>query len=377
MKKFTKVLSIMLATSMSAVPIFASSISLNINSSTVKTTVAPYQSEGTTLVPLRVVSENLGAKVDWNQKTKKVTITQGSTTIVLTLGSKTATVNGVAKALNLAPQIKNNTTMVPIRFVSENLNCNVFWDKDSQTVSITGKSETIVNEDGSFTIKNPVIFAGVPSLSIDWIEKNLNTDTVYLSKYNRYITMSKDGNHMLLISEKSKKVSVNGGKLPYVGDYDCGTSKSNSKVSADIISKAFDYNWSYDETTKTLKLTKIEEEPIKLQEAINGYVTVKGYVKYQDTQEPVTNAPIKIYPTRPNKIIDMRIDTTTDENGYYEYKVPVSKFGAGKDERVEVQCRTDEYDGNSRKVEFSVDNIDGKHPSIYWDTVPTIYVKRN
>lgn len=52
----------------------------------------PEVKKGTTMVPVRFISENLGAKVNWNAKTKTVTITKGSTTMTLTIGSKTAKV---------------------------------------------------------------------------------------------------------------------------------------------------------------------------------------------------------------------------------------------------------------------------------------------
>ena len=62
MKKLTKALTLALAVSALTVPTLAGTIGLHINGSKVAPTVAPYQSNGTTLVPLRVVSENLGAQ---------------------------------------------------------------------------------------------------------------------------------------------------------------------------------------------------------------------------------------------------------------------------------------------------------------------------
>ena len=381
MKKLTKVLPIVLATTLMTVPVMASTITLNINGSVVTTTVAPYQSNGTTLVPLRVVSENLGAKVDWNQQTKTVTITQDATIINLTLGNKIAKVNGEEKTLNLAPQIKNNTTMVPIRFVSENLNCDVNWNKETQTVSVTGKAktETVASEEGTFIIKNPVIFADTPSLSVQWLEDNLGTYIKYFPQWNRYVIIDEATGKKVTISEKNRWISINGTKTPYVGDYDCGKDKSTAIMSADIVAKAFDYEWTYDEATKVLKLTKVEEETIEFQKPVNGYVTVKGYIKHMETQEPVANAPVIVYVFRPTKVmvIDARYDVTTDANGYYECKVPVSDLIAGKDERVGVQCRTDNFSGSCIRINASRENIDGEHPYIYWETVPTFYVKNN
>lgn len=120
--------------------VFAADIKLNINNILVKPTVAPIQESGTTLVPLRIVSENLGAIVKWNGATQEVTITKGTTEIKLYIGKKIVYVNGTPKELTVAPKTINGTTMVPIRFVSENLNCTVNWQ--NQTVSIV----SIIND---------------------------------------------------------------------------------------------------------------------------------------------------------------------------------------------------------------------------------------
>lgn len=125
MNKLTKsILTLGLALSLTT-PVFASTIGLNINNTDIKTTQAPVLELGTTLVPLRVISENLGAKVDWNAKDKKVTVTKDTDTIILTIGSKQATVNGDVKDLPQAPKQINGTTMLPVRFVAENLKCEV------------------------------------------------------------------------------------------------------------------------------------------------------------------------------------------------------------------------------------------------------------
>lgn len=120
--------------------VFAADIKLNINNILVKPTVAPIQESGTTLVPLRIVSENLGAIVKWNGATQEITITKGTTEIKLYIGKKTVYVNDTPKELMVAPKTINGTTMVPIRFVSENLNCTVNWQ--NQTVSIV----SIIND---------------------------------------------------------------------------------------------------------------------------------------------------------------------------------------------------------------------------------------
>lgn len=87
-------------------------------------------------VPVRFVSEALGAKVDWNSKTKKVTVDLNSNQIVLTLGKKAYTVNGKTKQMDTVALRKSDRTYVPLRFVSEALGAQVNWDSLNYMVSI-------------------------------------------------------------------------------------------------------------------------------------------------------------------------------------------------------------------------------------------------
>ena len=117
--------------------VMGANIKLNINNPYVTTAVAPIQENGTTLVPLRVVSENLGASVGWDGPTQTITINKGNTVIKLVSGSKNVTVNGVVKQLSVAPKSISGTTMVPIRFVSENLSSTIAWKNGTVFVTST------------------------------------------------------------------------------------------------------------------------------------------------------------------------------------------------------------------------------------------------
>lgn len=96
----------------------------------------PVNRKGNVLVPLRGIFESLGATVKWKSSTQTITATRGSTTIVLTIGSSTAYVNGVAVKLNAAAQLVNGSTMVPIQFISEALGAEVKWEGTSRTVIV-------------------------------------------------------------------------------------------------------------------------------------------------------------------------------------------------------------------------------------------------
>lgn len=98
--------------------------------------VKPLIKEDRTLVPVRAITETLGAVVDWNEETSTITITKDATTIIMQLDNKIATVNGEEVELDVAPTTEKGRTLVPIRFISETLKLGVNWDEESQTVLI-------------------------------------------------------------------------------------------------------------------------------------------------------------------------------------------------------------------------------------------------
>ena len=89
-----------------------------------------------TLVPLRVISEGLGASVAWSQSNKTVIIESNAATIKLMSGKTTAEVNGSTVSLDASVQTKNNRIMVPLRFVGESLGLQVNWNQIQQTVTL-------------------------------------------------------------------------------------------------------------------------------------------------------------------------------------------------------------------------------------------------
>lgn len=111
-------------------------IKIFLNSNELKVSVNPVIVNGTTLVPMRNVFETLGLIIEWNDETQTVTGISDQTTIKLTVGNKTAYVNGVERELLVAPRIINGSVMVPIRFVSETTGCEVNWDSKTKTIEI-------------------------------------------------------------------------------------------------------------------------------------------------------------------------------------------------------------------------------------------------
>jgi len=90
-----------------------------------------------TMVPVRFVSEALGARVDWSSGTKQVLIKDGATEIVLTINGVQVMVNGRPYTLDAPAQVKSNRTFVPLRFVSETLGARVDYNPGTKQITIS------------------------------------------------------------------------------------------------------------------------------------------------------------------------------------------------------------------------------------------------
>ncbi|WP_215677490.1 stalk domain-containing protein [Clostridium sp. MCC345] len=103
---------------------------VNVDNEAVIYDAAPVIRNDRTLVPIRIVTETLGGKVDWNGATKEVTLHIDGKEIKMTVG-KTLEKYGVA------PVIIDGRTFVPVRFVADELGATVAWDDATKTVTIT------------------------------------------------------------------------------------------------------------------------------------------------------------------------------------------------------------------------------------------------
>jgi len=126
----------------SALPAFAARpevrFPVTFNGHPVTFDVKPANINGRLYVPFRAIFEKMGAAIEWNDATKTITAKRGDTTVVLTIGNTTATVNGQAKTLEAAPYIDvaSSRTLVPLRFVGEAFGAEVNYDDATTKVSI-------------------------------------------------------------------------------------------------------------------------------------------------------------------------------------------------------------------------------------------------
>ncbi|RVU54416.1 copper amine oxidase N-terminal domain-containing protein [Anaerosphaera multitolerans] len=112
-------------------------ITIEVNGKIVNVDVPPYIKNNRTMVPLRFISEELGLEVDWNKDNREVTIGIGDPKLVLTTGENTIMKNdGVKMEIDVESEIINGRTFVPIRAIAEIFNCKVGWNDETRTVSI-------------------------------------------------------------------------------------------------------------------------------------------------------------------------------------------------------------------------------------------------
>lgn len=116
--------------------VVSNSVSVVIDGTRLSLDQPPLLTNGRTLVPLRGVFEALGAEVRWTAATRTVTAVKGDTTVSLRIGQSTAAINGQSVRLDAPAVVASGRTMVPLRFVSEALGASVNWDARTSTVTI-------------------------------------------------------------------------------------------------------------------------------------------------------------------------------------------------------------------------------------------------
>jgi lysozyme len=98
---------------------------------------------GRTLVPLRPIIKGLGGVITWVPETRSVEVQFNGSILLLQIGNRTAVVNGEAVVLDVPAAIMNGRTMLPVRFVSEHLGAEVQWEESTRTVTIIVNSATV------------------------------------------------------------------------------------------------------------------------------------------------------------------------------------------------------------------------------------------
>ena len=147
-------------------------ITIHIDGEYLPCDVAPMVKNNRTLMPMRAAGEALGATVDWNPTQKTITLSKDSDVVKFVLNSSTYYVNGTAHHADIAPQIVQNRTLIPLRAFAEALDTRVDWNQYLLDVSISTTGEP----------------ATLPQIPIDtineagrWVQKyyTSNTDDIF------------------------------------------------------------------------------------------------------------------------------------------------------------------------------------------------------
>lgn len=155
------------APALSAVSIIPPKLKVKVNGETLSFPDAePYiDSNGRVQVPVRFVSEALGGKNTWDGKTQTVTITKDKRIAKLKIGSKVIDLNGVAIVMDTAAILKNDRTFVPVRYVSEAMGAKVEWLAEKSLVNITiektKSSGGVIDKDGYVFPEDTTVLSSV------------------------------------------------------------------------------------------------------------------------------------------------------------------------------------------------------------------------
>ncbi len=135
--------------------VFAGSenITVILDGATLSFDVEPQIVNDRTMVPMRAIFEAMGASVDWDGETRKITSVKGDKTVEMTADESVMSVNGESVALDAAPFITDGRTLVPVRAIAESFGSDVSWLSGSRTVLILNDAEnSVVN--AKIKIKN-------------------------------------------------------------------------------------------------------------------------------------------------------------------------------------------------------------------------------
>lgn len=114
-------------------------LSTSATSKNIELEVTPYIKNNRTFIPVRFVADALGASVEWDAETGTATLRSEENIIKLKTNDKYMYVNHEKIKMDTVPHIVNDRMMIPIRYIAENLNCDVQWDGKTSTALIISK----------------------------------------------------------------------------------------------------------------------------------------------------------------------------------------------------------------------------------------------
>jgi len=155
---------------------------LNINGNPVEIET-PFVVDGVTLVPARVITEAFGADVEWVGETRQIIFTYQNVRLVLQINNINAYVNDQRQTLLSQPQLTNHVTMVPLRFITENFGAEVEWDVHTQAITVVKEAfdAPIVDIE---SILQPSSQLRIGDSFLGWSIRNTPNMELYFSRFD-------------------------------------------------------------------------------------------------------------------------------------------------------------------------------------------------
>ncbi len=233
-----------------SVPVFASDITVNINSEKVVfQDQQPIIKDNRTLIPLRGVMEKMGADVYYIDSIQTVNIQKGTTNVTIKIGNPVITINNDNKELDVAPVIINDRLMVPIRPIAEAFGAEVVWDDTTKTVDISLPEEKTILD---------------------------KSDVSYEAQEDNY--SSKASENWILKSENGTEILKAALVYPQLNDKSSQSAGINSYISSYVHAMATKY---IEENTDIMLKS--------LSELGSDYRTNEIYISYEDLYHDDTN----------------------------------------------------------------------------------------
>ncbi len=173
-------------------------ISLFLDNKQILCNPSPILRHDRTMIPVRVLFEEMGATVSWNESARKVTLKYRDMTVEMVIDSDAAIVNGKTIKLETPPVIVEGRTMIPLRFLSEAIGATVSWNSESYRVDVTSPDEkipSVIISDLTFSKKNTYDMLSMSASG------RVNVKTMRLTEPNRMVL---DLENALLLSKNAQ-----------------------------------------------------------------------------------------------------------------------------------------------------------------------------
>lgn len=164
MKKLFSILPVLFLCLFFISPATASTIPISIDGQVLKTDTAPEIKNNRVFVPMRTIMEALGSEVHWDAATNTAAATKGTSSVSVSIGKTQGQANGQTVTLDYPPYSSNNRTMVPLRFISESLGADVQWTGGKVIVN-TGKNTNTEGNTNDSASGNASITPQKPAIS--------------------------------------------------------------------------------------------------------------------------------------------------------------------------------------------------------------------